>query len=492
MFFFEGAGDLKQGFSIIKRILSPNSLRVQLLARSLLILAVLLVLVGVLQYGIMKDLVYRDKAQTLRSIAMSAPPLHMNPFKRDNDGDFGDRPTIFLGDASLAYIDNQGNFSVVTQARDGSDPPQLSRKQYQAILQAGRAEGYIITKANGIEQMVVLHYTRGPFGVSRGLIEISTPTEPLKSLLLSQLLDYLLLALVALVVGLLTYLPVIRKALDPLSNMVKTAEQIDAGRLSTRFYTEEGQTEIDSLAESFNGMLERLEASFAAEKETQEQMRRFIADASHELRTPLTSINGFLEVLLRGAANQPEKLHQALESMHSEAQRLKKLVQDLLLLTKMDRAPQAELLPGRLEELIRDMEPQLRVLAGDRRVELDLQGQGNCRFDEDKIRQVILNLFQNAVQHTGDENGLIRITLKQEGQGVQLSIEDNGPGISGKHLPHIFERFYRSDSSRARKHGGAGLGLAITQSIVELHHGTIEVNSQENQGTSFKVWFPAG
>lgn len=480
-----------KGFSI-KRVILPNSLRVQLLARSLLVLAVLLVLVGILQYGIMKDLIYRDKAQTLRSIAMSVPPLHMNPFGRENNGDFADRPRVFLGDASLAYIDDEGSFSVVTQARDGSDPPHLSLKHYQTALKSGRAEGYIITNAGGSEQMVVLHHTRDPFGFTQGLIEISTPTEPLNSLLRSQLLDYLLLALLALVVGFLTYLPVMRKTLDPLSNMVETAEQIDAGNLSRRFPTEQGQVEIDGLAESFNGMLERLQASFEAERETQEQMRRFIADASHELRTPLTSINGFLEVLLRGAADQPEQLHQALESMHSEAQRLKKLVQDLLLLTKLDRAPQAVLLPGQLDELVRGMEPQLKVLAGGRRVELGLMDDCGCRFDEDKMRQVILNLFQNAIQHTDADKGLIRLSIQQEAQGVQLIIEDNGPGIAADHLPHIFERFYRIDTSRARKHGGAGLGLAITRSIVELHNGTIEVASQEGQGTTVKVWFPAG
>ncbi|MGE5389532.1 MAG: ATP-binding protein [Deltaproteobacteria bacterium] len=461
-----------------------------MLARSLLVLAVLLVLVGVLQYFFMKDLVYRDKAQTLRSIAMSVPPLHIDPFTGENDGHFGDRRMIFLSDASLAYIDDQGGFSVVTQARDGSDPPQLSLKQYQDALKAGRVEGYIITEAGGSEQMVVLHHTRDPFGVSEGLVEISTPTEPLKALLLSQLLDFLLLALVALVVGLLTYLPVMRKTLDPLSNMVKTAEQIDAGNLSRRFPTDQGQVEIDGLAESCNGMLERLEASFAAEKETHEQMRRFIGDASHELRTPLTSINGFLEVLMRGAADQPEQLHQSLKSMHSEAQRLKKLVQDLLLLTKLDRAPQAELLPGRLDELVRGMEPQLKVLAGGRRVEIDLEDGIGCHFDEDKVRQVILNLFQNAVQHTDAEHGLIRIDLHKGDDGVYLVIEDNGPGIPDEHLSHIFERFYRIDTSRARIYGGSGLGLAITQSIVELHNGKIEVVSQEGQGTSFKVWFP--
>lgn len=472
----------------LKNIVSPNSLRIQLLSRSLVILAVLLVFVGVLQYVFMKDIIYRDKAQTLRSAVMSFPPPGaMDKFAPSF---MNDRPLIFIPDASLAFIDSQGKFLVLFQDQDSNVPPQLSSKQYQEALKSQKQKGYIITDVNGSEQLVVLQHKGGPFDESEGLIQVSTPTQPMQSLLLSQLLDFLLLALVALVVGLLAYLPIMRKTLDPLSNMVETAEQIDSGNLSQRFPTDQGQMEIDGLAESFNGMLERLEASFAAEKETQEQMRRFIADASHELRTPLTSINGFLEVLLRGAADQPDQLHRSLESMHSEAQRLKKLVQDLLLLTKLDRAPQAELIPGCLDILLWDMEPQLRVLAGQRQVEFNLAADIECRFDEDKMRQVVLNLFHNAVQHTDIEQGLIRVSLSKSDQDVLLSIEDNGPGIPSEHLPHIFERFYRSDTSRARKYGGAGLGLSITRSIVELHNGRIEVESREGQGTIFRVWFP--
>ncbi len=272
--------------------------------------------------------------------------------------------------------------------------------------------------------------------------------------------------------------------------MVNTAEQIDAGNLARRFPVRQGQLEIDSLAESFNGMLERLEASFAVERETKEQMRRFIADASHELRTPLTSIHGFLEVLLRGAANQPEQLHKALKSMHGESERLNKLVHDLLLLAKLDRRPHIDLAEGLLDALIRDMEPQLRILAGKRKLVLRLEQDMKCRYNADKMKQVVLNLFHNAVQQTDPERGSIEISLLKKENGVQLSIRDNGPGISQSHLPHVFDRFYRSDSSRTRKYGGSGLGLAITKSIVDAHGGAIQVESREGEGCAFHIWLP--
>ncbi len=211
-------------------------------------------------------------------------------------------------------------------------------------------------------------------------------------------------------------------------------------------------------------------------------MRRFIADASHELRTPLTSIHGFLEVLLRGAANQPEQLDKALKSMHGESERLTKLVHDLLLLSKLDRTPHVELAEGFLDTVIRDMEPQLRILAGDRKLSLQLEPNMQCRFDTDKIKQVILNLFHNAVQYTDPEKGHIQISLSGKNNGVQLTVWDNGPGISDASLPHVFDRFYRIDTSRTRKHGGAGLGLSIAKSIVDVHGGTINIPGFESDG----------
>ena len=277
---------------------------------------------------------------------------------------------------------------------------------------------------------------------------------------------------------------------DPIFDIVDTAEQIDARNLARRFPARQGQMEIDRLAESFNKMLERLEASFTLERETKEQMRRFIADASHELRTPLTSISGFLEVLLRGAANDPEQLYQALRSMYDEAERLKKLVDDLLYLTKLEQEPQAEFKEGYLDVLLREMEPQLRILAGNRKLDFEIQEQVKCSFDKDRIKQVILNIFHNAIQFTDPEKGQIRITLSRNDNDARIAFQDNGPGISNKHLPNIFNRFYRSDSSRTRKKGCSGLGLTIAKSIVDLHGGSITVTSKKGEGSPFYVRLP--
>lgn len=468
---------------------APNSLRIQLLSRSLLILAVLLVLIGLFQYVFMRDVTYRNKATTMQSQIMSIPPDAWRHLGTSPEYDTMRPPRFFIPGSSLAFIDLQGNYSVLLNGPDSISPPRLDTQEYLDVLEKKPGLNYTVISDAGGEQLLVLQpvIERGRV---LGIAQISTLTGPLKELLIRQLLAFLLLSLIAMLVGLLGFLPLLKRTLIPLFNMVDTAEQIDAGNLARRFPTRQGQMEIDRLAESFNGMLERLEASFAAERDTREQMRRFIADASHELRTPLTSIHGFLEVLLRGAANQPDQLHKALKSMHGESERLSKLVHALILLAKLDRTPHIDLTEGYLDQVIQDMEPQLRILAGGRHLSLEIEPGLQCKFDADKVKQVILNLFQNAVQHTDPEHGHIQITLLKQDNGVQLSVQDNGPGISDIHIPHVFDRFYRSDFSRTRKHGGAGLGLAITQSIISAHGGTISVDSREEEGCIFHVWLP--
>jgi len=394
-------------------LLYPDSLRIQLLSRSLLILAVLLLLIGCLQYVFMRDVIYQSKATSLESQVKSIPPPAWQQFNSSSDDEFRPFPRIFIPETSLVFIDLNTDYSILANGLENIRPPRLTKEAYltKLLIQDRRHTEYQVVDAGGTEQLVVLQPVYSSPGQLMGLIQISTPTAHLKELLFRQLLTFFLLSLLALLAGLLAYLPVLKRTLVPLSRMVDTAEQIDAGNLDRRFPVQQGQAEIDRLAESCNGMLERLEHTFIAERATQEQMRRFIADASHELRTPLTSIHGFLEVLLRGAANQPDQLDKALKSMYSESQRLNKLVHDLLLLSKLDRSPVIELSEGRLDHLISEMEAQLHILAGQRELTFNIEPDVKCKYDSDKIKQVILNLFQNAVQHTDPDKGHIEISL---------------------------------------------------------------------------------
>jgi two-component system OmpR family sensor kinase len=176
--------------------------------------------------------------------------------------------------------------------------------------------------------------------------------------------------------------------------------------------------------------------------------------------------------------------------MYGESKRLGKLVGDLLLLAKLDREPELNAMPADIGEIIREMEPQLRLLAQQRNVRFDMQPLPLIPLDRDKIKQVVLNLFHNAVQHTDPHQGRIALGVNLSGNSVYLTVADNGSGIPPEHLPRIFDRFYRLDESRSRIHGGTGIGLSISRSIVELHGGTIEAESIPGEGSVFRVILP--
>lgn len=496
----------------LRRILLPSSLRFQLLSRSLFVLAALLILIGGFQYVIMKDFLVKNQAETMAA-QMRGPLREMlnrtgqwperwgteggGPGSSTAENNTGRRPPVlFLPDSSLAIISSDNGF-IDLNTPSGLAAPRLTDEEYAALLtdSAGHIKPNqyrLLEDKNGNEQLVVFRPVFLPTetGVRAGLVQMGSSTAPLREVVVRQLLTFTGLSLLALSGGLALYLPLLRRSLNPLNRMVKTVEDTNVGSLGNRFPANTGQSEIDRLGIAFNGMMQRLEGSFQAEREAKEQMRRFVADASHELRTPLTAIHGFLEVLLRGAADRPEQLHTALHSMLGESQRMKKLVEDLLTLAKLDRTPVVQRTLVSLDETIAEMQPHLCMLAGDRAVHFMLQPDIQVMCDGDKIKQVILNIFHNAVQHTDPLQGQITVRLARTTGLVEFEIMDNGPGIAPEHVSHVFERFYRSDASRTRKQGGAGLGLAISKSIVEAHGGTISVRSESGQGSAFKVILP--
>jgi two-component system OmpR family sensor kinase len=485
----------------IRRFLFPYSLRYQLLSRILLILAALLLIIGLFQYVVMERFLYQNKAEGIQSQIQSVPGEiweRANPLMRRGP----EAAFIFFPSSSVAYMNKDGKLTVLSSPNAISETdsntaeavvPQLDASRYEEALNRPRrtqAHYFIVNDSANREQLIVLQAVR-TFNGTRGVVQVSTSTKPLKEELFRQLTLFLGLATAALIGGLLAFLPAIRRTLIPLSRMITTVEQIDSGKLNERLPEKDQPQEIDRLSHSFNRMLERLETSFEAEQVAKEQMRRFVADASHELRTPLTSIHGFLEVLLRGAATEPEQLNKALKSMYSESERINKLVYDLLQLAKLDHKPELHRVECCLEDIVKEMEPQLLLLAEERKLTIEL---GTARIiqqlDVDKMKQVLLNLFHNAVQHTDSIQGHIHITVKHHHNEVELTVKDNGTGIAAEYLPHLFNRFYRIEASRARKYGGAGLGLSITRSLIELHEGTLTVQSEWGQGSTFRVAIP--
>lgn len=282
---------------------------------------------------------------------------------------------------------------------------------------------------------------------------------------------------------------VVRVGLRPLEDIERIAEGIAGGDLSRRIEQDNVGTEVGRLGASLNTMLGQIETAFTKQQASEDQLRQFLADASHELRTPVTSIRGYAELFRRGAAQRPEDLTLAMRRIEDESIRMGVLVDDLLLLARLDQGRPLVVAPVNLGELATDAAADLQVTSPDRVVSVDVEGTAVVLGDEQRLRQVAMNLLQNARVHT-PEGSPLEVVVRIDTDSATLTVIDHGNGIAPEHLGHIFERFYRADPSRTRESGGAGLGLAIVDSIVLAHHGTVTVASKPGDGTSFTVRLP--
>ena len=306
---------------------------------------------------------------------------------------------------------------------------------------------------------------------------------------LNQLRLYLILGIIGgTLIGILAGLALTRVVLQPLERMAVTAGAITAGDLSRRLHLPPGNNEIARLGASFDDMVDRLAA-------TMEAQRRFIADASHELRTPLTSLEGLAEMLLTGVDRGDKQVTQRMvRAIHSELRRLSHLVADLLTLSRLDSAPALIRTPVDVGTVLTEVAEQMKPLAEARQVCLKVQRSEPAIVlaDPDQLKQVVLNLVDNAIRYTPPD-GEVRLTytLGPNRANVRVDVQDTGPGILTTDIPHIFDRFYRGDPSRARASGSSGLGLAIARTIVEAHGGTVSVSSAPGTGACFTVLLPS-
>jgi two-component system, OmpR family, sensor kinase len=324
---------------------------------------------------------------------------------------------------------------------------------------------------------------------------------------------------------------IVRQSLIPLGQIERTAAAIAAGDLTQRVpdpEPDEGEpkTELGRLSRALNAMLAQIEAAFtaralsetaarAAESQardaaeaaqisesravrSEQKMRQFVADASHELRTPLTSIRGFAELYRQGAVANPEDTAKLVRRIEDEAARMGLLVEDLLLLARLDRERPVELAPVELPVLAMDAVQAARATAPDRKIELDVRESPEklvAYGDDARLRQVIGNLMTNALVHTPADAAVTLSLYPESGNRAVIEIADTGPGLSPEQREHVFERFYRADEARTRHTDraatGTGLGLAIVAAIVRAHHGTVEVLSEPGEGATFRVTLPA-
>ena len=282
---------------------------------------------------------------------------------------------------------------------------------------------------------------------------------------------------------------VIKLSMKPLKKIEETAEQIAAGDLSARLENFEPDTEVGRLSTSLNTMLSRIEESFAARAESDSKLRRFVADASHELRTPLTSIRGFAELHRQGAVPEGEKTKELISRIEKESIRMGALVEDLLMLARIDQSRELDIADVDLSNLVQEAVSSAQAAGPDHPITSDIAGDIHTQADADKVYQVVTNLLANARAHT-PAGTAIHVSTYSTQDGSYVSVADKGPGLSAEDQAHIFERFYRVDTSRQRSsNDGSGLGLSIVDEVMKAHGGSVSVASELGKGATFTLHF---
>jgi heavy metal sensor kinase len=317
------------------------------------------------------------------------------------------------------------------------------------------------------------------------ILHIGRSLELHKAMMREYLLFYLYFVPLVLAISVVIGWYLAAHALKPFEDITRTAEKITYENLNTQIVTKHKEVEIQRLVQSFNAMVKRLDQSFR-------QMRKFNADAAHELRTPLAIIQGETEVALQ-SPNLPEEIRGVLASNLEELDRLTRIVKDLLTLSEAEAGRQVlSKQPIDVGSLLEDLVDQMRLLASDRMLRIEVRCEPDLWIDADElwIRRAVLNLLDNAMKYSKKE-GVIEVHAGKEDTQINLRVRDDGIGIHPEDLPHIFDRLYRADPARSRVSGGTGLGLALVKWIVEVHGGTIQVESKPDRGTVFSILLPA-
>jgi two-component system OmpR family sensor kinase len=449
------------------------TLRTRLLLGLLALAAVGLALAGMITYREQKQFLHQRVDQQLAS-ALTSPNL-VNPNASTTDGQ---GPLPFGTYAELRYDNGR--------VKKLSSDPGLSYNE-APHLPARVAVGDTVTVHDptykvGAVRVVDEFRRSGTFVVA---IPLKDTTDSLNRLLFVEVVVAcgILVALAG-----LTWL-MIKLGLRPLEQMQVTAGAIAAGDLSQRVEVEDETTEVGKLGLAMNEMMNQIEQAFDERAASEERLRRFVGDASHELRTPLTSIRGYAELFRRGAADRPEDLAKAMRRIEEEADRMGVLVDDLLLLARLDQGRPLERNPIDLGRITRDAIDDLRTVAPDRPIDFTAPAPVVVPGDDTRLRQVLANLLQNANRHT-PAGTPVHVRVFSEGDEAVIEVADEGPGMEPEEAKRVFERFWRSDPARTRASGGAGLGLSIVRAIAEAHGGRATVEAVPGEGATFRIYLP--
>jgi two-component system OmpR family sensor kinase len=319
-------------------------------------------------------------------------------------------------------------------------------------------------------------------------IVVATPLDDVDATL--QRLLLIMLLVTVLVLGALAALGlwVVRLGLKPLDAVGETAAAIAAGDLTRRVERAEPRTEVGRLGLALNAMLGQIESAFKAQAASERKLRRFVADASHELRTPLSGIRAYAELFRRGADRRPDDLARAMEGITRESKRMSVLVDDLLLLARLDEGRPLEREPVELDEVVSEAVETAQAVEPGRPISLDAEP-ASVLGDRERLRQIVDNLLVNVRSHT-PEGTPVSVRVGRDNGSALVEVSDSGPGLTAEQAERIFERFYRVDESRARASGGVGLGLSIVAAVAQAHGGSVAAESEPGHGTTFRITLP--
>ena len=430
---------------------------------------------------------------TFARIEQSGIAHEVNEERRGDDGQkplgqgVGSPLTRIPTSASLTLLDAQGtvvggiggdfNTTSINDNLAGLLPEEVSEHGDKPFtLHAPGPDFRVIARA--------LPNNAGTVVAAQSLRDLERTTSRLGFLF--SLIGFVLLMLIAIAAR-----TVIKVGLRPLEDAEKTAEEIAAGNLSARMPEANPSTEVGRLVTSLNTMLARIEDSFAVRTESEKKLRRFVADASHELRTPITAIRGFSELHRQGAVTGEKETAELIGRIEGESKRMGSLVEDLLLLARLDQAREMDSKPVDINKVVEDAVISARAAGPEHPVTLNSSSDEIFTLgDEARIHQVVANLLANARAHT-PAGTPISVSVKSTDVGVEVVVADKGPGLSTEDQKRIFERFYRADSSRVRTGAdGSGLGLSIVDAVMRAHGGSVSVESTPGEGATFTLLFP--
>jgi two-component system, OmpR family, sensor kinase len=462
--------------------MSRWSLRVRLVAGTVALVAIGLLIANVAAVSLLRTYLM----DRLDSQLLSFTPRDLGP----TAGPAGPLPSRFV----VTVLDPQGSV-LRTFATEDAVPPDVPRLD---VSRARDEQGEFLTlgarEGPGRYRAVV-----DVLPDSSGSIVVAVSMDDLDSTVrrLGIIVAVVSLIVLALIAGL--GLLVVRLGMRPLAEIERTAGAIAAGDLSRRVRDSDERTEVGRLGRSLNAMLAQIENAFAQRTASEERLRRFVADASHELRTPLTSIRGYAELYRQGAATSAEDVPRLFGRIESEATRMSSMVDDLLVLARLDQQRPFERQPVDVAVLASDAVTDGRAVQPERPIDFAATGKGPYVVlgDEARLRQVYGNLVSNALEHTPGSApvhvSVARNAATDDTDEVVVEVADEGPGLEPDVAARVFERFYRADPSRSRTGGGTGtgLGLSIVAAIAAAHGGHAEVQTAPGRGSRFRVVLPA-